>query len=110
MASDKGVAQCSEAVVNYYGVTFAGLGASLEKLNTKQEALSSAMQREGRAAQRGSGGSQCGADDQCDQHLQDKLGAGGDGGDNCEVSEDAAAGGKTPGGVAAGEYGKRGPA
>ena len=47
MASDKGVAQCSEAVVNHYGVTFACLGASLEKLNTKQEALSGAVQREG---------------------------------------------------------------
>ena len=47
MASDKGVAQCSEAVVNHYGVTFACLGASLEKLNTKKEALSGAVQREG---------------------------------------------------------------
>ena len=47
MASVKGVAQCSEAVVNHYGVTFACLGASLEKLNTKQEAVSGAVQREG---------------------------------------------------------------
>ena len=41
MASDKDVArpQCSEAV-NHYGVTFACLGASLKKLNMKQEALS----------------------------------------------------------------------
>ena len=46
-SSDKGVAQCSEAVVNHYGVTFACLGSSLEKLNMKQEALSSAVQREG---------------------------------------------------------------
>ena len=41
MASDKDVArpQCSEAV-NHYWVTFACLGASLKKLNMKQEALS----------------------------------------------------------------------
>ena len=39
MASVKGVAQCR--------VTFACLGASLEKLNTKQEAVSGAVQREG---------------------------------------------------------------
>ena len=47
MDSDKDVVRCSEAVVNHYGVTFACLGASLEKLNTKQEALSGAVQREG---------------------------------------------------------------
>ena len=47
MDSDKDVVRCSEAVVNHYGVTFACLGASLEKLNMKQEALSGAMQREG---------------------------------------------------------------
>jgi len=46
-SSDKGVLQCSEAVVNHYGVTFSCLGSSLEKLNTKQEALSGAVQREG---------------------------------------------------------------
>ena len=47
MDSDKDVVRCSEAVVNHYGVTFACHGASLEKLNTKQEALSGAVQREG---------------------------------------------------------------
>ena len=46
-SSDKGVLQCSEAVVNHYGVTFSCLGSSLEQLNTKQEALSGAVQREG---------------------------------------------------------------
>ena len=46
-SSDKGVLRCSEAVVNHYGVTFSCLGSSLEKLNTKQEALSSAVQTEG---------------------------------------------------------------
>ena len=46
-SSDKGVLQCSEAVVNHYGVTLSCLGSSLEKLNTKQEALSGAVQREG---------------------------------------------------------------
>lgn len=40
------MAQCSEAVVNHNGVTFACPGASLEKVNTK-EALSSAEQRKG---------------------------------------------------------------
>merc|ERR1719397_1843798 len=33
------VKQCSEAVVDHYGVTFTCLGSSLEKLNTKQEIL-----------------------------------------------------------------------
>ena len=32
----KAVAQCTDAVVNHYGVTFACLGSSLEKLNIKQ--------------------------------------------------------------------------
>jgi len=45
--SDKGVALCSEAVVNHYGVTFSCLGASLEKLNNKQTQLTKAVQKEG---------------------------------------------------------------
>ena len=32
----KAVSQCTEAVVNHYGVTFACMGSSLEKLNQKQ--------------------------------------------------------------------------
>ena len=47
MDSDKDVVRCSEAVVNHCGVTFACHGASLEKLNTKKEALRGAVQREG---------------------------------------------------------------
>ena len=47
-SSDKGVSQCSEAVVDHYGVTFSCLGSSLQKLTTKQEGLAAAVQQEGR--------------------------------------------------------------
>ena len=39
--------KCSQVVAYHYGITIACLGASLKKLNTKQEALSGAVQREG---------------------------------------------------------------
>ena len=41
------VSLCSQSVVNHYGVTFGCLGASLEKLNTRQEILTVAVQKEG---------------------------------------------------------------
>ena len=47
-SSDKGVSQCSEAVVDHYGVTFSCLGSSLQKLTTKQEGLAAAVQQEDR--------------------------------------------------------------
>ena len=45
--SNHAISMCSEGVVNHYGVTFGCLGASLEKLNTKQEILTVAVQKEG---------------------------------------------------------------
>ena len=45
----EGVSLCSESVVNHYGVTFGCLGKSLEKLNSRQEKLTVAVQREGEA-------------------------------------------------------------
>ena len=100
MASDKGVVQFSEAVMIHYRVTFTGLAPRRQPREAQYEAVGAQRRRaEGwGAAQRGSGGSQGGADDQRDQQLQDQagVGAGGDGCDNCEVSEAAEAGGETP--------------
>ena len=47
MSERPGVSQCSEAVVDHYGVTFACLGSSLEKLNSKQEVLAVRVHHEG---------------------------------------------------------------
>ena len=47
MSERPGVSQCSEAVVDHYGVTFACLGSSLEKLNSKQEVLAVRVHQEG---------------------------------------------------------------
>ena len=47
MSERPGVSQCSEAVVDHYGVTFACLGSSLEKLNSKQEVLAGRVHQEG---------------------------------------------------------------
>lgn len=41
------VSICSQSVVNHYGVTFGCLGATLDKLNTRQEILTVAVQKEG---------------------------------------------------------------
>ena len=42
-----GVNECSQAVVDHYGVTFSCLGSSLDKLNTKQELLAVRVNQEG---------------------------------------------------------------
>lgn len=42
-----GVTECSQAVVDHYGVTFSCLGSSLDKLNTKQELLAVRVNQEG---------------------------------------------------------------
>ena len=47
MSERPGVKECSQAVVDHYGVTFACLGSSLEKLNTKQELLTVRVNQEG---------------------------------------------------------------
>ena len=47
MSERPGVSQCSEAVVDHYGVTFTCLGSSLEKLNSKQEVLAVRVHQEG---------------------------------------------------------------
>ena len=47
MSERPGVSECSEAVVDHYGVTFACLGSSLEKLNSKQEVLAVRVHQEG---------------------------------------------------------------
>ena len=39
--------ECSQAVVDHYGVTFSCLGSSLDKLNTKQELLAVRVNQEG---------------------------------------------------------------
>ena len=41
------VSICSQSVVNHYGVTFGCLGSTLDKLNTRQEILTVAVQKEG---------------------------------------------------------------
>ena len=38
---------CSQSVLNHYGVTFGCLGVTLDKLNTRQEILTVAVQKEG---------------------------------------------------------------
>ena len=47
MSERPGVSECSEAVVDHYGVTFVCLGSSLEKLNSKQEVLAVRVHQEG---------------------------------------------------------------
>ena len=42
-----GVTECSQAVVDHYGVTFSCLGSSLDKLSTKQELLAVRVNQEG---------------------------------------------------------------
>ena len=46
MSERPGVSQCSEAVVDHYGVTFTCLGSSLDKLNSKQEVLAVRVHQE----------------------------------------------------------------
>ena len=46
-ATSPAVSLCSQGVVNHYGVTFGCLATSLEKLNTRQEILTVAVQKEG---------------------------------------------------------------
>ena len=46
-SSPSNPAVCSQSVVNNYGVTFGCLGATLDKLNTRQEILTVAVQKEG---------------------------------------------------------------
>ena len=46
MSERPGVAECSEAVVDHYGVTFTCLGSSLDKLNSKQEVLAVRVHQE----------------------------------------------------------------
>ena len=41
------VSLCSQSVLNHYGVTFGCLGVTLDKLNTRQEILTVAVQKEG---------------------------------------------------------------
>ena len=41
------MSECSEAVVDHYGVTFTCLGSSLDKLNSKQEILAVRVHQEG---------------------------------------------------------------
>ena len=53
LPSNAGVALCSQAVVNHYGVTFSCLGATLDKLNTRQEILTVAVQKEGERINQG---------------------------------------------------------
>ena len=40
------MAECSEALVDHYGVTFTCLGSSLDKLNSKQEVLAVRVHQE----------------------------------------------------------------
>ena len=47
MSERPGVSECSEAVVDHYGVTFTCLGSSLDKLNSKQEILAVRVHQEG---------------------------------------------------------------
>ena len=47
MTDKPGVSQSSQAVVDHYGITFACLGSSLEKLNTKQDLLTVRVNQEG---------------------------------------------------------------
>ena len=46
MSDKPGVVECSEAVVDHYGVTFTCLGSSLDKLNSKQEVLAVRVHQE----------------------------------------------------------------
>ena len=46
MSERPGVSECSEAVVDHYGVTFTCLGSSLDKLNSKQEVLAVRVHQE----------------------------------------------------------------
>eukprot|EP00092_Neocalanus_flemingeri_P065604 GFUD01079812.1.p1 GENE.GFUD01079812.1~~GFUD01079812.1.p1 ORF type:complete len:141 (+),score=60.84 GFUD01079812.1:56-478(+) len=46
-ATSPAVSLLSQGVVNHYGVTFGCLGTSLEKLNTRQEIVTVAVQKEG---------------------------------------------------------------
>ena len=47
MSERPGVSECSEAVLDHYGVTFTCLGSSLDKLNSKQEILAVRVHQEG---------------------------------------------------------------
>ena len=47
MSDKPGVVECSEALVDHYGVTFTCLGSSLDKLNSKQEILAVRVHQEG---------------------------------------------------------------
>ena len=46
MSDKPGVVECSEALVDHYGVTFTCLGSSLDKLNSKQEVLAVRVHQE----------------------------------------------------------------
>ena len=46
MSERPGVSECSEAVVDHYGITFTCLGSSLDKLNSKQEVLAVRVHQE----------------------------------------------------------------
>ena len=46
MSDKPGVVECSEALVDHYGVTFTCLGSSMDKLNSKQEVLAVRVHQE----------------------------------------------------------------